>query len=322
MKIIEIKDKDRWNKFVAENGSQFLQSAEWQEFQESLGRKTWLLEAMSDKNEILAGALVVKYGLPLGRSYLYLPRGPVAGREWLMSNGQLLIGKIREIAENEKAIFIRAEPMVEGKKICPILEEIKPVQPKDEWWLDLGLSEVELLKAMHPKTRYNIGLAWRHEVKIKEGKEKDFENSWQLIASTYKNKGLRTHPRDYYFKMLKLESAKLYLAEYKGKILAANLMVFWEKQAIYLHGGSSEENKNVMASYLLFWETIREAKKRGYKYYNFGGIASKGDVEHPWFGITRFKKGFGGFEVNYPGTWDLPLNKFWYKLYTYGKKII
>jgi lipid II:glycine glycyltransferase (peptidoglycan interpeptide bridge formation enzyme) len=330
MELIEIKNKEEWNQFVIQNGSQFLQSWEWGEFQRSLGKKIWIL-AVKEEEKILAGALIIKYDLPLGKSYLYLPRGPIIDLrvkiEDLRIGCNSLFDKIVNIAKEKKAIFVRIEPTIKDISTFNlkslILNLAKPVQPKEEWRLNLTPNEENLLKTMHPKTRYNINLAIKHGVKIREGdKEKDFDKFWQLIAETFGKKGLKTHPQNYYREIFNLEPVKLYLAEYQDKVLAANMMVFWGDQVYYLHGGSSVENKNVMAPYLMFWETIKIAKALGYKYYNFGGIAptESGD-KHPWFGITRFKKGFGGEEIGYTGTFDLPINKIWYNIYKFGKLI-
>jgi len=37
--------------------------------------------------------------------------------------------------------------------------------------------------------------------------------------------------------------------------------------------------------------------------------------------VTRFKKGFGGFEVNYPGTFDLVFDTGWYSIYKMVRKV-
>ncbi|NIP32988.1 peptidoglycan bridge formation glycyltransferase FemA/FemB family protein, partial [Candidatus Saccharibacteria bacterium] len=123
----------------------------------------------------------------------------------------------------------------------------------------------------------------------------------------------RAHPKSYYKKILESlgSMAEVWFAEYKGKVIAANLMIFWGNTVLYLHGASSRDHKNVMAPYLLHWELIKRAKADGYKYYDFWGIAPPDSPNHPWAGITRFKKGFGGTEVKYPGTFDLAINKFW-----------
>jgi len=57
-------------------------------------------------------------------------------------------------------------------------------------------------------------------------------------------------------------------------------------------------------------------KTRGYMFYDFWGIDSK-----KWPGVTRFKLGWGGNQVEYPGSFDLPISKFWYLVYKLAKKI-
>jgi lipid II:glycine glycyltransferase (peptidoglycan interpeptide bridge formation enzyme) len=80
-----------------------------------------------------------------------------------------------------------------------------------------------------------------------------------------------------------------------------------------------------MAPYLLHWELIKEAKEKGLKFYDWWGIAASDDPKDPWAGITRFKKGFGGEMVSYPGTFDYvlkPAGYEFYKLFRFVKRRI
>ena len=108
----------------------------------------------------------------------------------------------------------------------------------------------------------------------------------------------------------------MYLAKYKDKVLAAHLIIFFNKTAFYVHGGSSREFRQVMAPHFMHWHVIKEAQEKGYKFYDFWGIDKQ-----KWPGFTKFKMSFGGKKIIYPGTFDLPLSKFWYNLYKIGKNI-
>jgi lipid II:glycine glycyltransferase (peptidoglycan interpeptide bridge formation enzyme) len=110
---------------------------------------------------------------------------------------------------------------------------------------------------------------------------------------------------------------KLFIAEYEDRIIAANIVMFFGNRAVYLHGASSNECRNLMAPYLLQWEQIKEAKKQGCEIYDFWGIDEK-----KWPGVTRFKKGFGGEEIDYSGTFDFIFDKTWYEIYKIAKRII
>lgn len=106
-----------------------------------------------------------------------------------------------------------------------------------------------------------------------------------------------------------------------GEPLAAAIVVFYGNRATYLFGGSSDEYRNLMAPYLLHWQIIKDAKKTGCAEYDFFGIAPIDDPKHPWAGITRFKKQFGGQEVHLSGSWDLVFRPIEYQLFKIAEKI-
>ena len=282
----------------------FLQSKSWIKFQKSLGRKVWQIDSVD----------IIKHNLPFGKSYLYAPRceGKFLSESFLK--------QIKEIAKQENAIFFKIEPTEINKNFG--LRKSKDIQPTKTLILDITKSEEELLKQMHSKTRYNIQLAAKKGVLIKKDESK-FEDFWQLIRETSKRDGFKPHPKEYYRGILEIPEVELFSAEYpangagKNKIIAANIMVFYDKQVIYLHGASDYEHRNLMAPHLLQWEQIKEAKKRGCVEYDFWGIDEK-----KWPGVTRFKKGFGGKEVMYPGAYDLIFQPIWYKIYRIAKRIL
>jgi len=289
----------------------FLQSKNWEEFQKSLGRKVWRV------NKIL----VIKHNLPFGKSYLYAPkcRGDFLNKDFL--------NKTKKIAKKEKSIFLKTEPIqvVEDKldlgKIG--LKKSKNIQPQKTLILDITKPEKELMKNMHYKTRYNIRLAERKNIKIEKNKD-SFEDFWRLVKKTTERDKFKPHPKEYYKKMLKIPGVKLFLAlipssteQTRPKIIAANIVVFYKKQAIYLHGTSDYNYRNLMAPYLLQWKQILEAKKKECIEYDFWGID-----EEKWPGVTRFKKGFSGKEIKYIGAYDMIFKKCWYFVYKVVKKII
>lgn len=308
MSIEEIKG---WDDFAAgQKPVQFLQSYKWGEFQEKTGRQIVRLKGGWGQ------ALAVKYVLPFDKSYLYCPRSPVL-ESWDDKAIDLFLTEVKNLAKKEKSIFLRFEPPILNSRF-QILDSrrVADVQPAKTVVLDLAPSEEELLRKMHYKTRYNIRLAQRQNIKIREGGSGETESFLNLLHQTTKRDKFRSHPDNYYRQLLSVNQnfVKLFLAEHQGRILAANIIIFFGDTATYSHGASSDEYKNLMAPHLLQWEVIRRAKQSDYRFYDFWGID-----ENKWPGITRFKRGFGGQEVNYSGTFDLIFNKFWYQLYRFGK---
>ena len=179
---------------------------------------------------------------------------------------------------------------------------------------------------MHQKTRYNLRLAEKKGVTVREARNDEFEVLWELMRNTCERDGFRLHGKEYYREMLKSDLGvvisdsdnsnhqsliiKLFFAEYEGKVIAANIIAFFGDTVTYVHGASADKYRNVMAPYLLQWHCIKTAKEQGYKYYDFYGID-----ENKWPGVTRFKKGFGGEELQYPGTFDAVFGEGWYNMY-------
>jgi len=286
----------------------FLQSDNWLEFQKLLNRKIWRIE----------GVGIIKYNLPFKKGYLYASRlrpSDFGGQARLKG----FLDDVRKLAKQENAIFLKIEPVEEIDEIKFKnfgFKESHNVQPIKTIILDIAKSEQELLSEMHYKTRYNIQLAQKKNIEIKRGKQY-FDDFWGLTEQTVKRDGFRSYPKEYYRKMLEIPGVELFVAEFNNKIIVANIVVFYEKTCIYLHGASDYEHRNLMAPYLLQWEQIKEAKKRGCIEYDFWGINEK-----KWPGVTRFKRGFSGREISYPGAYDLIFQPFWYLLYKIARKII
>ncbi len=200
----------------------------------------------------------------------------------------------------------------------------KQIQPQKTLVLDIAKPEEILLNQMHQKTRYNIRLAQRKGVTVQpttNNQQSTIEIFLNLLEKTAGRDKFRLHPKKYYQKMLevlgKKGMMKLFLAKYQNQIIAANLVCFFGQVATYLHGASDYNFRQLMATHFLQWQAISEAKKLDMKYYDFWGIDEK-----KWPGVTRFKKGFGGQEIIYPGTFDLIFQPLWYQAYNLARRVL
>jgi len=201
--------KNKWNEFVNKNSNDFglLQSWDWGIFQATLGRKFFRL-VLEDDHKIVAVALVIKHQLKFGKSYFYIPRGPIMVDDDLVAQKQLtglefLFNEIKKIAQKEKAIFLRMDPAWrDNEHLKKILGDSGfifsgQVQPKSTSILSLLKAEEDLLKNMKPKTRYNIKVAQKNGVKIDKGL-KYFEDFWTLTKKTASRNEIISHPKNYY----------------------------------------------------------------------------------------------------------------------------
>ncbi len=308
------------------NNLDFLQSEEWRKFQESVGRRTFFISVGSFQ------ASIIEHKLPIVGKYFYCPRGPVR-----MSNDDCRLSNFFDelvgLAKKENIGWIRIDPkneeilsLIKNNTEYEIQKAPHDMQPKEIFVVDISKLEEEILSEMSQKTRYNIKLSQKKEVKIEE-EGKHIEDFLKLVKATAERKGVSFHPENYYRKMLETIPdgiIKLYVAKYKDKIIAANLVVFYGDTAIYFHGATDDEYRNAMAPYLLQWQAILDAKRVGCKFYDFGGVKTGEDKEgKDWAGITKFKIGFSPQTkpVEFSGSYDIILSQRRYLLYKIIQKI-
>jgi len=343
MKIVEItkNDEAKYAKFVANHplGSVH-QTLAWGEFQAKLGGrdKYWCFAVEDSKNQIVASALILRQTLPFKKSWLYSPRGPLADFEHPDGRAALneLLQKIQELAKQNNAVFFRFDPpLLQSQNIdwksLHAHHAHAHYQPENTLILDLNQSSEDLLKQMKPKGRYNIKVAQKHEVKIRVSNVKhDIAAFYNLLQQTTSRDQFSGHNQKFYEDMLAIlgsQVAKLYLAEYQNKVVAGLITTQFKDTTIYYFGASSNENRNVMAPYLLQWQAIQDAKAAGSKYYDFLGIApentdtSAHDPTHPWAGVTDFKLKFGGARVDYQPAQEITYQPLWYAIIKLIKKI-
>jgi lipid II:glycine glycyltransferase (peptidoglycan interpeptide bridge formation enzyme) len=276
------------------------------------------------------------HALPIFGSYLFVPRGPVIDPSRLAS--EELRDMLSESARVSRAGWIRVEPQTE--EALGILKQAygayrvvaapRDINPRETFMVSLDGGPADWLIRMKPKTRYNVRLAEKHGVTVRFSRSADdMETFLGLITSTANRKAIAPHPKAYYRNFLTAlpeTMCEMAIAEYQGVSVAAALLVFFEETAHYLHGGSGDAHRELMAPFLLHFKAMEEAKRRGARRYDFGGVrvrAKKGANDIGWDGITRFKQGFvpDMETLLFPGTYDIIVSPVRYMLYRQSRHL-
>jgi lipid II:glycine glycyltransferase (peptidoglycan interpeptide bridge formation enzyme) len=301
-----------------------LQSVEWAAFREKTG-----IKVIKGTNFQLTIHKVPHAPWTIG----YLPKGPMPDEK--------MIKELKKIGIEEKCIFIQLEPNVINNENLKLKIENLGLRPaahplftKYTFILDLTKSEEELLKNMHPKTRYNIKVAQKHGVKvIEDNSDKAFETYLKLMQETTKRQKFYAHTENYHRTMWETLGVKnqesnkltahLLLANYgpktndqRPKALAAWILFVYKDSLYYPYGASSDEYRETMASNLMMWEAIKFGKKLGLKKFDmWGALEQNPDKNDPWYGFHRFKQGYGGELTELAGSFDLVINPILYNIY-------
>lgn len=209
-----------------------------------------------------------------------------------------------------------------GSKSWNLRKAVADLTFADRVVLDLSRNEEEILSDMKPKTRYNIRLAQRRGVEV-------FQASPNLLPAFYKfyrQTAERSHfpPCEYkhFAALFPAESSApgspeilFLLAKHNRDLLAGAIIVISGRTATYLFGGSSNEKRNLMAPYAVQWIAMQIARDKGCLRYDLGAVSPGKDPDHPFFGLYRFKTGFGGKIIHQTGSWDYPLDDGGYQVF-------
>lgn len=321
MQIKEITEKGIWESFLAELSEKtFFQSWNWGTFHEKMGEKIWRL-GLYDNGKLVSVCCVVRVKAKRG-TFLVVEHGPVTQYKTL----EVLLQELKDIAKKENASFIRMSPIwkrnEENKKIFADLGfRAAPTYAAAEssWKLDITLSEDELLGQMRKTTRYLIRQTLKNEdiEVVKSNKSDDL----RIFDTLNKEVGRRqefvpfssTYATNEFGAFAEDDDVLLLFGKYKGEVVAGVFVIFWSGIAFYHQAASLSKYAKYSIPYLLQWEAIKEAKRRGCKVYDFWGyVDPKKYPKHPYAGPTLFKMGFGGEVHEYVKTQDYPLSwKYW-----------
>lgn len=315
LRIQEISSQKIWESFVLTYSPQALfQSWQWGEIEKKSGDSVRRYGIYSEKELIGVAQLFIVHAKR--GTYLHIRQGPILS-DYSRSTLQQSITLFSEIAKKERALFIRMSPMIEDsdehKQMlhdCGLLPSpIHEVDAERCWVLDISQSEDSILQGMRKTTRYEIRRGQKMDIRVKKTVNPDDLSEFiTLYKETSKRHGFVSHGSivEEFEHFASRGEAMLLLGYVDQTLIAGAIIIFYGGQAIYHHGASLPSK--VPVSYMLQWQAIVEAKKRNIGVYNFYGIAPEGKPNHPWNGLTLFKKGFGGKEVRYMHAYDYPLS--------------
>ena len=275
--------------------------------------------------------------MPIFGNIMYASRGPVCDIHDIAVMKQITDGA-KELAKKYNAIVLRIEPDVLksdktfrdivtnlGYKIKDDAKDFKDeIQPRFVMQLNIkNKIEEEILAGFKQKWRYNVRLAQKKGVVIKEGKREDLKDFHKIMLTTGERDNFITRPLSYFEKMydcLGPDHMKLLMAYYEDKPISGVIPIFYGNKTWYLYGASSNEHRNLMPNYLLQWEMIKMAIARHDDIYDFRGVVGNVEKTHPQYGLYRFKQGFGADLIEWIGEIYMPFKPITYKLYRFSEK--
>ena len=338
MKLVDDSNIEKYNEFLKKHDRcNFQQSIEWAEVKAPAWKREIVL-AEDENGNIIGSLMVLIRKIPMFGNLMYSARGPICDVHDEKVLKELTEG-LKELAKKYKAFVLKIEPDIKsddtefreivsklGYKIKDNAKNFsEEIQPRYVFRLSLkNKTEDEIFEKFQSKTRYNVRLASKKGVKIKEGTREDLSDFYKIMQITGRRDNFIIRPLEYFQKMydkLGPEHMKILMAYYEDKPISGILDIIYGNKVWYLYGASSNEHRNLMPNYLLQWEGIKYAIAHGKDMYDFRGVSGVVDENHPQYGLYRFKKGFNAEFTEFIGELYIPFRPIWYKMYKLTEKL-
>lgn len=331
-----------WDAFVAAHphGS-ILQTSQWARLKARFGWTAYRVWLKQD-GQFVAGAQMLFRSAAMRLIRIgYIPHGPLV--DWHNDEQiDVLFNQIDFAAYEHRAGLVKIEPYVWQDALPPgrwdsisatheLVTDTDTIQPPRTVVIDLQGSEDDILARMKSKTRYNIRLAARKEVTVREGTLEDLPIFYNLMLETGERGEFGIHAPEYYsaaYELFAPESAALLIAEYNAQPLAAIMVFAHGEQASYLYGASSNVERQRMPTYALQWAAMQWARARDCTFYDMWGVPDEEPdtleaqfQEHSdgLWSVYRAKRGYGGDVKRTIGCADRIYNNRTYRLYKWRR---
>ena len=294
----------------------FLQSPSYAKMNELLKNKV-IIEDFNKKGYTLMVVRKAKRG-----KYLEIPCGPLANWD-NKEDIKTIINIIRQIATQEKCVFVRIRPQLIASQANLVLLNDLGLKPSPMHLaaehtviIDLKKSEESLLSEMRRQTRYEVRRADKLGIKVTTSSSEEIFKEFHKVQTETAKRQNFVPPN---LKTLLAEreafkdDATIYVAKTaEGESIAYGLIIKGGKEADYYEAASTPLNRKLPGAYALLWQAMKDLKGQGYERFNLWGIAPAGQPNHRYAGVTTFKTGFGGKTVEYVPAHDLVISKIGY----------
>ena len=295
-------------------------------------RRAFVLE---EDGELTALCAVHVRRTSLGRSFWYVPRGPVLDYDHPQAAERLaaMLAGLRAAAKEDRAIAVRLEPRVERNTPAAALFEASglrrvnaTLQTPDTRLVTLLPDDEALLAAFDKDTRYAVRRAEREGITthvIEDPADETALVSLHALVTETLTRASYQLPKLERYRIIwrgigGAGRACIVEARHEGRLESAALLVVEGDRSFYLYAGSIREapgETKRFSAYAVQWRMMRAAREMGARTHDLWGVAPEdAGREHPWYGYSLFKKGFGGRFVPWAGSWDLVIDPMTYRL--------
>lgn len=331
MELLKPEQYPQYDAFVEghQNGS-FTQVSAWGNV-----KKEWTHEVVVSRNEdgaIKGGMLVLIRRMPVfGYSMMYAPRGPVCDYDDLETLADLLSGA-RELSKKYRGYSFLCDPYIPSNDSAKIERMQKlgfefkanqkfghTIQARENFMLlDFDkLNADTLLTHMGSKTAYKMRYGKKKGLECRICDPSKIDDFMAVYRASAGRQSFNVRSANYLKNFLEAlgDRARMYIVYYEDKPLAGGICVNSAGRLCHVYGGSTEEHRELRATYLLQWEMMNWAVETNCRIYDMQGVVTNESENPALYGVYEFKKSFSGEVITFSGEFDYPFKRM-------GKRLV
>jgi lipid II:glycine glycyltransferase (peptidoglycan interpeptide bridge formation enzyme) len=273
-----------------------------------------------------------------GRAVAYAPHGPVWDRNAPDADAVLsaLVADARMRAQRARAIVVKVDPRAthDGPPDSTVGTTLEPhgfrrarhdLQAPTTRIVDLLDGGKQLMTTWHADARRLSRRAEREGVAVqidRTGSAQTIGDFHAILEATAERGDFRARSRPFLERAAKEFAASsgwyTLLARDAGRAIAGMALPRLGDRAYYLYGASLKEPelKHKYGAYAVMAGAMKALAADGVRTLDMWGVVEPDDAtaDPAWQGFSAFKRTFGGRPLRHPGTFDLVLDPFWYRL--------
>ncbi|MFZ1257914.1 MAG: peptidoglycan bridge formation glycyltransferase FemA/FemB family protein [Candidatus Saccharimonas sp.] len=275
---------------------------------------------------------VLEKHIPLFGKLWYMPKGPGVASAAQLGN---ILAELTPFAHAHGVFTIKIEPELPlGTNLSHLgLIPTRPIQYNASTVVvNLTSPLEEVLAHLPQKGRHAIKRAERDGVTVQavDSTSEHCDQMYELFEQTAQGAGFVIRSRDYYHEFYQQFSeagqGQLFFAYFNGNVVAGAYALLYGHKSTYKDGASIREKITYGASHYLQWKVIEWAKQQGSHEHDLCGTppaTAITDVNHPFYGLGRFKTSFNKQVTDYVGAFEVPIAGWKSKLWTrYIEKLV
>jgi len=291
----------RWDEFLrTQPTASFYHRFAWKDINEkNFGHQTFFLAALRGEHMVGVFPLVLVSSRLFGRILCSMPfvnyGGPCSSDPAAMT---LLLDEMVAIATRLNADY------VEIRTLEPLAREFPTALHKVSMTLTLQANPDALWNAFTSKHRTNIRRVYKDGLHVVSGQLDLLDTFYAVLAESWRQHGTPIYRRRYFADILAAfpQETRIFVAYQNKTPVAAAFNGYYAKTVEGMWAGTDARFRNLQASYVLYWEMMKDACERGFEHYHLG----RSTVES---GSESFKKKWNADIKQLYWSYHLPGNR-------------